>query len=72
MLLPPWSKCNLAERRELVGSHTGEGGQIRGWEEPHTQKFRCEPDGFSKTEADYLSTTPPLNEIIKLIKMQNS
>ena len=23
VLLPPWLKCNLAERRELVGSHMG-------------------------------------------------
>ena len=64
-------KCNLAERRDLPRSHMG-GGGIRGWGEPHTQKFTCDPHGFSKTEADYLSTTPPLNEIIKLIKIQNS
>ena len=65
-------KCNLAEIRGLPGSHMGGGGGIRGWGKPHTQKFTCDPHGFSKTEADYLSTTPPLNEIIKLIKIQNS
>ena len=71
MLLPPWLKCDLAERMELVGSHIG-GGRIRGWGEQHTNKFTSAPHGISKTDADYLSTTPPLNEIIKLIKVQNS
>ena len=64
-------KCNLAEIRGLPGSHMGRGG-VRGLGKPHTQKFTSDPHRFSKTQADYLSTPPPLNEIIKLIKIQNS
>ena len=37
-----------------------------------SEGLACDPHGFSKTEADYLSTTAPLDEIIKLIKIQNS
>ena len=38
MLLPPWLKCNLAERRELVGGHMGGAGSEdwgRGHIKPH-------------------------------------
>ena len=59
-------KCNLAERKELPGSHMGGGGGVRGWGETHTQKFTCDAHGFSKTDTDYLSPTPPLNETIKI------
>ena len=61
----------LGRAQGTAGQSHG-GGGIRGWGEPHTQKSTCDPDEFSKTEADYLSTTPLLNEIIKLIKIQNS
>ena len=64
-------KMQLGRDQGTAGQSHGEGG-IRGWVKPHTQKFTCDPHGLSKTEADYLSTPPPLNEIIKLIKIQNS